>query len=346
MTHGDFTALRPVVLGHRLLQSHDEDLYRLVDEASGEVLAEGDHDHCAEALVLRLIELHGSGHPNLVLPTLGAKQFWADVHWFAGWRIQENVLSGHHRLLDPDDRRHAWGSRGACRAVLERERLERGLHPATEPLVVLLHGLGRAHSVWEPMAEALRGEGYQVAPVAYPSTRRTIAEHSAQLADLLNGLEGPAEVFFVTHSLGALVVRSALAGDPAWAAERVPRRVVMIAPPSQGSSLAQALGDFLPFAMIGGPAGQELARGALRDLPAPSCPFGIIAASRGSDGGYNPWLPGDDDGIVSVEETRLAGADDHLVLKALHTFVMKDPRTIAATLSFLKTGRFGGEASQ
>ena len=39
--------------------------------------------------------------PNLPIRTLGGRQFWADVDWFAGWRIQEHVWTGHHRLLDP-----------------------------------------------------------------------------------------------------------------------------------------------------------------------------------------------------------------------------------------------------
>lgn len=346
MTSTGFSPLRPIVLGHHLLHDSDRDLYRLVDELSGTVWAEGDLEHCSEALVQRLLEQHGSGYPNLTLPTLGARQFWADVHWYAAWRIQENVLSGHHRLLDDHDVRRAWGSRAACRAVLERERLQRGLVPRSEQLVVLLHGLGRDRTVWEPMEQALRDAGYDVAALAYPSTRRSIAEHGSQLDELLAGIEGSREVSFVTHSLGALVLRSALSGDPSWT-ERLPlRRVVMIAPPSQGSSLAQALSDFLPFAMIAGPSGQELARHDLEALPAPPCSFGIIAAGRGSEAGYNPWLDGDNDGVVAVDETRLAGADDFLLLRGLHTFVMKDPQAIAATLSFLSSGQFGDAADE
>jgi len=346
MHSGDFADMRPVVLGHRLQVSPDGQVYRLVEEEGGEVLTVGDHRHCAEFLVQRLLELHGAGHLNLALPTLGAKQFWADVYWFGAWRIQENVLSGHHRLLDPSDTRHAWGSRNACRAVLERERQIQGWVPDTRPLVVLLHGLGRSHSVWDSMAAALREQNYQVAALAYPSTRRSIAEHAAQLDDLLDDLEGPREVSFVTHSLGALVVRSSLAGNPDWSRDLRPQRVVMIAPPSQGSSLARSLADFLPFAMIAGPAARELATDTLRTLPAPPCPFGILAAGRGAEDGYNPWLPGDDDGIVSIEETRLAGAADHLVVHGLHTFIMNDPQTISATLQFLQFGNFGGHSDR
>ena len=44
------------------------------------------------------------------MPTLGGKVFWGDNFIYAGWRIQENVVTGHHRLLDPDDVRQAWGT--------------------------------------------------------------------------------------------------------------------------------------------------------------------------------------------------------------------------------------------
>ncbi len=38
--------------------------------------------------------------PNLPLPTMGGKQFWSDVRWRSGWRVQRHIWTGHHRLLD------------------------------------------------------------------------------------------------------------------------------------------------------------------------------------------------------------------------------------------------------
>jgi hypothetical protein len=34
---------------------------------------------------------------------MGGRQFWSDRLVFGGWRIQENVLTGHSRLLDARD---------------------------------------------------------------------------------------------------------------------------------------------------------------------------------------------------------------------------------------------------
>src|SRR6187401_3193442 len=61
--------------------------------------------------------------------TLGGRQFWADVECLHQWRIQQNVLTGHFRLLDGDDYRHASGTRESCRRKLDEIRSTRNLPP-------------------------------------------------------------------------------------------------------------------------------------------------------------------------------------------------------------------------
>jgi hypothetical protein len=75
-------------------------------------------------------------------------------------------------------------------------------------------------------------------------------------------------------------------------------------------------------------------------LGTPSFEFGIIAGGRGNENGYNPWLPGDDDGIVSVESTRLAGAADFLLLPLNHAELRSDDKVLECTLRFLQHGYF------
>ena len=67
---------------------------------------------------------------------------------------------------------------------------------------------------------------------------------------------------------------------------------------------------------------------------------GIIAGGTPDGQGFNPLLSANNDSIVTIEETRLAGAKDVLVVSALHTFIASDPEAIAATLTFLETGNF------
>src|SRR4051812_7875773 len=70
----------------------------IVDRATGVTLARGTSQ--GDALRLRLGELrrrHGTGAPNLPVRTAGGLQVWGDRRWDGGWRIQENVLTGHCR---------------------------------------------------------------------------------------------------------------------------------------------------------------------------------------------------------------------------------------------------------
>ncbi len=81
---------------------------------------------------------------NLAMKTLGGRQFWGDVRFFRGWRIQRHVLSGHYRLLDPQDVRRAWGSLAECEATLQAERDRLQLPPMSGTAVVALHGILRS----------------------------------------------------------------------------------------------------------------------------------------------------------------------------------------------------------
>jgi len=76
----------------------------------------------------------------------------------------------------------------------------------------------------------------------------------------------------------------------------------------------------------------------------PPCPFGIVAGGKGDDRGYSSFLAGDDDAVVRVEETRLQGAHDFLLLPVHHAAMMKHQGVQQATATFLKTGQFQAAA--
>jgi pimeloyl-ACP methyl ester carboxylesterase len=262
-------------------------------------------------------------------PTLGGAQLWADVRWKSGWRVQRHALTGHYRLLDPSDRAHASGSLATCEAALARLA-----EPSrSDELVVVLHGLGRSRRAMARMSRALEGEGFEVASLDYASTRRTLAEHANDVLALLDHVDAR-RVSFVTHSLGGLVARTVLA-HPRFPSRLQPHRLVMCAPPSRGASLARVLhANARPVVgAVFGPVLAELAKGPV--VPLPTVPFLIVAGAKGAR--LNPLLDGPDDGVVTVEETKLEGMHEHLVVDAIHTFVMQHPKTIAAAKRFLRS---------
>jgi pimeloyl-ACP methyl ester carboxylesterase len=287
---------------------------------------------------------------NLRSATLGGKQFWADELVFHGWRVQRHVYTGHYRLLDEDNARHASGTFQECRAALEAIKKEQKLPEIRGKVVLVLHGLIRTRSSMNTMCKHLReNSDFTVMSVGYASTREPVAAHARSLARVIEHLPEAEEIHFVAHSLGNIVIRHYLADQCEEGGERpTPRigRIVMIAAPNQGSKRAEVWQQNFVYKSVLGNPGQELAGGfaALKSkLACPTGEFGVLAGGKGDGKGWKHYLDGDDDGTVSVSSTRLAGARDFRVVKSRHTFIMNHPQVLEYTLRFLQAGHFTTE---
>lgn len=275
------------------------------------------------------------------MKTLGGRQFWGDVKFFRGWSIQQNVVTGHFRLLDPRDCRHAWGSREQCEAKLQEIRKRDGLSPMTGHAVILLHGIARSSKAMAKIGDRLEAEGYLIVPFDYPSTREGLGGCARFLDEVVCSLEGVEQISFVGHSMGGLVVRKWMAD---FRDERI-ARLLMLGTPNHGAQLADRFGGLWMYQLVLGPGGRDLVSsedGEIARLPIPQSPFAVIAGAKGDGRGYNPWLDGDDDGVVSVSSVQLDGADDYLELPVLHSFLPHDERVIEAVVSYLDSGCFQG----
>jgi triacylglycerol lipase len=208
--------------------------------------------------------------------------------------------------------------------------------------VILLHGLCRTSRSMLKMERALTEVGYKVRNLDYPSRTSSVQK----LADDAIGKtvsdcqrDGAMKINFVTHSLGGILVRSYLARHS------IPSlgRVVMLAPPNQGSDVVDKLGWLFLFKWLNGPAGNELGtdtNSTPNKLGAANFPVGIIAGDRSINWINSLLIPGSDDGKVSVERTKLAGMTDHIVIHAAHPFIMKNFEAIRQTIQFLRAGNF------
>lgn len=220
--------------------------------------------------------------------------------------------------------------------------LSGGLAQAAD-CVVLLHGLMRSSTSMNKMQRELDDAGYMTANIDYPSRDHTIEE----LADIAvpDGLARCREqddvdrIHFVTHSLGGILLRQYLSK------QGVPElgRVVMLGPPNQGSIAADELAGVPGYDWINGPVGQQLGKGE-ESVPLQLGPadfeLGVIAGNRTIDPITSAVLPDPDDGRVSVDDTKLEGMADFVVVDHSHAFMMRMHRTIELTIAFLNDGSF------
>ena len=217
--------------------------------------------------------------------------------------------------------------------------------------VVLVHGLGRtARAMW-PLARAARARGHRVVAIRYRSRRGDIASHAATLARQLREQAPEGALWFVTHSLGGIVLRFAVAHETL--PEGRIARAVLLAPPNQGSEIADFWWDRRWTGRVGrwllGPSLGELRTSpdaTVMRLPPVRFPCGVIAGTRTLTRLSSRFIDGPNDGKVAVRRAAVAGMRELLELPATHTFILAMPSVIAQTFHFLEHGRFrrGDEA--
>jgi len=202
--------------------------------------------------------------------------------------------------------------------------------------VIVVHGLWLPGSETLSLRHRLRAAGYSPVLFRYRTLADDLDTSAARLADFVSASTDDT-IHLVGHSLGGLVIFKMLKAhdDPRIG------RAVCIGSPFTGSVSgrnllrlpggARLLGRAMAQCLAEAPGWRWNSR---REL-------GIIAGSRALGAGrLIGHLPAPSDGTVSVAETRLPGASDHLVLPVTH-FSMLWSRAVAdQVIAFLRRGRF------
>jgi len=214
--------------------------------------------------------------------------------------------------------------------------------------VILLHGLGRTPVSLNRIERSLLEEDFLVANIQYPS-RRNVIEELAMLA-VEEGVQncrqqGAEGINFLTHSMGGILVRHYLEDNVINGLHRV----VMLAPPNQGSEIVDAYRNVPGYQLLSGPAGLQLGTdpdSVPSQLGSVAFELGVIAGNKTINFILSQFLKNPDDGKVSVVSTRVEGMCAFIEMSTTHPMMMRNRRVIAEAIRFLQTGRFEGDKAE
>jgi len=202
--------------------------------------------------------------------------------------------------------------------------------------VLLIHGLWMPRLSMHWLARRLREAGFATEMFGYP----TVAGWPEATVSVLAGRlrERPAHV--LAHSLGGLVTLRALELEP----DLPVRRVVCLGSPLRGSSAAEN---------VSGQAWGKPYLGRSASLLRSGCQPWRGAAEVGMVAGRTPMglgryfgrFQGENDGTVAVDETRLAGLADHVVIPTSHSGLLFSPDAFSLAVGFFRDGRFPARGS-
>jgi pimeloyl-ACP methyl ester carboxylesterase len=210
---------------------------------------------------------------------------------------------------------------------------------AKKDIVVLLHGLGRGKSIMEPLQKRLEEAGFSVTNIGYKTIDRTPEQIMNDVSVQINAIrvDSNQTIHFAGHSLGGLVIRAYLDSN------RVKNlgRVVLIGSPNKGTPFVDYFRDAWWLKLVG-PAAASLGtdtKSFPRSLRPPYYPVGIIA---GISKIFNndDFIPGEDDGIVPVESTKVEGMKDFILLEVSHSSLPRNEIVAQQVIEFLKNGKF------
>jgi fermentation-respiration switch protein FrsA (DUF1100 family) len=206
-------------------------------------------------------------------------------------------------------------------------------------IVVYVHGLWLTGIEGALLRKRLAAEmDADTRAFSYASVKSGVSTNAQALGKFLLGLRADT-LHLVGHSLGGLVILKLFESDATD--ELPPGRIVFLGSPLNGSRSAQNLARLPLGTML-------LGRGVREELltPRERCwrgqrDLGVIAGSLSVGLGKLVGARGaPNDGTIFVDETRLPGILQHLVMPVSHTGLPFSKSVARQTGAFLRSGKF------
>ena len=208
--------------------------------------------------------------------------------------------------------------------------------------IYLIHGYGGIGIEMKEIQKSIDKKGFNSEIFSYPSLTEDVDSVGISLFKKIQS-ENYDTVSFVTHSMGALVVRSLYEHIDSLSTFPFIHRIVMIAPPNNGSPVADFFAQFSFVKHIIGPNINNLTtnpNSGAGKYPIPTCEVGLIAGSFTKERGYNIFVKGDNDGVLIPEQTKIGIEKDVAFIKSSHVGLLYNKTVIKYVNSFLKWGKF------
>jgi pimeloyl-ACP methyl ester carboxylesterase len=201
--------------------------------------------------------------------------------------------------------------------------------------VVFVHGLYMVGLELALLRRRVEQAGFETRRFSYRSLARGPDQNARALGQYLQAIRAD-RLHLVAHSLGGLVTLRMFEQG----VKLPPGRVVFIGSPVRGSRAARYLAERGWTWLLGksGPGGL-----AAMHVPVWKEPrdLGLVAGTyEFSIHRFKFDLASPHDGIVAVEETRIAGAKDAITIHGNHTGMLFKRELAEQVTAFLKDGRF------
>ena len=191
-------------------------------------------------------------------------------------------------------------------------------------LVFRVHGFLSKRLLMKPLEWQISRGGFRTRSWGYLSFYGSLEQHADRLRPILENLcRENDRVHLVAHSMGSIVLRLAMQAAP------LPNlgRMVLLAPPNQGTPMAKLINPFLFWICKGVSELSSDPNSLVNQMEPPTAlDFGIVA-------GRYDW-------IVPKSRTPLTGQSDHICLAATHNTMLVQPSVARQVVEFLRRGRF------